>query len=81
MTIQVVPFAGGAHPSMTNGFVIMQFPEREDPDVVYVENAAGGLWLEEPSEVADHHVAFQHLLDSAGSAADSIALITRVVRS
>jgi transcriptional regulator with XRE-family HTH domain len=80
-TIQVVPFAGGAHPSMTNGFVILQFPEPEDPDVVYVENAAGGLWLEETQEVTDHHVAFQHLLGSADSALDTIALIAKIAKS
>ena len=81
VTRQVVPYARGAHASMTNGFVILQFPEPEDPDVVYVENAAGGLWLEETEEVADHHVAFQHLLGGADSPADTIALIAEMARS
>lgn len=81
VTLQVVPYARGAHPSMTNGFVILQFPEPEDPDVVYIENAAGGLWLEETQEVADHHVAFQHLLGGANSAPDTIALIAEIAGS
>ncbi|GAA4618757.1 helix-turn-helix transcriptional regulator [Actinoallomurus liliacearum] len=81
VTIQVVPFIRGAHSSMTNGFVILQFPESEDPDVVYVENAAGGLWLEDVQEITGHHVAFQHLLGNADSAPDTIAMIAKMARS
>lgn len=81
VTIQVIPFDSGAHPSMTGGYVILQFPELDDPDAVYVENAAGGLWLEKATEVADHHVAFQHLLGTAASARDTIDLIAAMARS
>lgn len=80
VTVQVIPFDRGAHPSMTGGFVILQFPEPDDPDAVYVENAAGGLWLEKATEVSDHHVAFQHLLGTAASARDTIALIADMAR-
>lgn len=81
VTVQVIPFDRGAHPSMTNGFAILQFPEQDDPDVVYVENAAGGLWLEKAAEVSDHHVGFQHLLGTAASARDTIALIRQMAKS
>jgi transcriptional regulator with XRE-family HTH domain len=81
VTVQVIPFDRGAHPSMTNGFAILQFREPEDSDVVYVENAAGGLWLEKTAEVNDHHVGFQHLLGTAASARDTIALIRQMVMS
>lgn len=81
VTIQVVPFARGAHSSMTNGFVVLQFPGTEDPDVVYVENASGGLWLEDVQEIGGHHVAFQHLLGNADSEPDTIAMIAKLARS
>jgi transcriptional regulator with XRE-family HTH domain len=81
VTVQVIPFDRGAHPSMTNGFAILQFCEPDDPDVVYVENAAGGLWLEKDAEVRDHHVGFQHLLGTAASVRDTIALIRQMVKS
>lgn len=81
VTMQVIPFDRGAHPSMTGGFVILQFPEPDDPDAVYVENAAGGLWLEKSTEVADHHIGFQHLLGLAVSARDTIDLIATMARS
>ena len=80
VTVQVIPFDRGAHPSMTGGFVILQFPEPDDPDAVYVENAAGGLWLEKADEVADHHVGFQHLLGTAVSARATIDLIAAMAK-
>jgi transcriptional regulator with XRE-family HTH domain len=81
VTVQVIPFDRGAHPSMTNGFVILQFPEPDDPDAVYVENAAGGLWLEKATEVSDHHIGFQHLLGTAASAKATIEMIADMARS
>lgn len=77
ITIQAIPFTVGAHASMTNGFAILQFPD-DDPDVVYVENGSGGLWLEDPREITEHHEAFQHLLGSAASPRDTIAMIARI---
>lgn len=81
VTVQVIPFGRGAYPSMTNGFVILQYPEQRDPDAAYVENAAGGLWLEEAEEVGRHHVAFQHLLGAANNPNATIRLIARMAKS
>lgn len=81
VTVQVIPFAHGVHASMTNGFAILQFPEPGDPNVVYVENSSGGLWLEKDREVSDHHVGFQHLLGTAASARDTIALIHHMIET
>jgi transcriptional regulator with XRE-family HTH domain len=79
VTIQVVPFEQGAHPSMMNGFVILQFPEPEDPDVVYLENTEGGLWLEEPEEVSGVRGRFEHLLGTAASARDTIKMLKKAL--
>jgi len=38
VAIQVIPFGAGAHPAMGRPFVILAFPERADPDVVYLED-------------------------------------------
>jgi hypothetical protein len=81
VTVQVIPFGRGAYPSMTNGFVILQYPDPEDRDAVYVENSAGGLWLEEAEEIGSYHIAFQHLLIAAHSAEDTIRLIARTAES
>jgi len=39
VTIQVIPFGAGAHPGMDGSFVILDFPDGEDPGIVYLSGA------------------------------------------
>jgi Transcriptional regulatory protein, C terminal/Domain of unknown function (DUF5753) len=48
ITVQVLPFDAGVHPSMVAPFTMMGFPDPEDLGLVNVENAIGTLFLEEP---------------------------------
>ncbi|MDN3351478.1 helix-turn-helix transcriptional regulator [Actinomadura sp. DC4] len=65
VTMQVLPFAAGAHPAMDGAFVILSFPERTDSDVVYLEEQTGGLYLEKGHEIERHALAFDHLRAAA----------------
>lgn len=76
VTIQVLPFSAGAHPAMEGPFSILGFPEPFDPDVVYLENQAGSVYVEEPEEIDRYSQAFTHLIAKALSAEDSAALIS-----
>ena len=78
VTVQVIPFDQGAHPSMMNAFSILQFPEAGDPDAVYIENSAGGLWLEASDEVSGMRERFEHLLGTAASVRDTLVLLKRL---
>jgi hypothetical protein len=46
LTLQIVPFGAGAHPSMIGSFSILVFPEEVDPPVVYLESRAGSIYVE-----------------------------------
>lgn len=61
ITIQVLPFAAGPHPAMDGGFVMVGFPETADPDVVYVENQVGSLYLEDPAAIDRYSAVYNHL--------------------
>jgi hypothetical protein len=37
VTLQILPFARGAHPALMGAFSILRFADRELPDVVYLE--------------------------------------------
>jgi transcriptional regulator with XRE-family HTH domain len=78
VTLQVLPFAVGAHPAMEGAFVILGFPEPADPDVVYLDGQTGGLYLEKRHEIERHTLAFDHLRAAALHPDDSRALIARV---
>ena len=80
VAIQVLPFGAGAHPAMGRPFVILVFPERVDPDVVYLEDLTSAFYLEDTDEVDRYNVFFNHLRATALSFDDSAALITSVLK-
>ncbi len=61
VTLQVLPFDAGAHPGVHGQFVILSFPEPQDPDVGYIEHWTGSLYLEKPSDIATYTEIFEHL--------------------
>jgi transcriptional regulator with XRE-family HTH domain len=75
ITVQVIPFVGGAHVGMIGSFSIVKFPMGSDPDVVYVEGINGGDVFAEGSDVGWYEDIFDHLRAVALSPADSCAMI------
>jgi len=63
--IQVLPYAAGAHGAMIGSFEILGFPEPIDPDVVYLENMASALFLEEPADINRYVQVFDYLRATA----------------
>jgi hypothetical protein len=80
MTIQVLPFASGAHAGHGGPFSILEFPERSDAEVAYMESGAGNIYLEKDREVRSRAEAFDRLRAAALSPAESSALISDAAR-
>jgi len=80
VNVQVLPFSAGVHPAMVGGFRIVGFPEAADPDVVYLENQAGSLYLEEEAEIDRYARMFNHLIAKALDPEESRRMIARVAR-
>jgi transcriptional regulator with XRE-family HTH domain len=51
VTLQILPFAAGAHPAMVGSFSILRFPDEELPDVVYLEHLTSASYLNKAEEV------------------------------
>jgi transcriptional regulator with XRE-family HTH domain len=79
-TLQIVPYRAGAHAGTTGPFVILEFLELADPDVVYVETLAGDIYLEEHADVNRYTLAFDRLLAAALHPDDSVRLIEQAGR-
>jgi transcriptional regulator with XRE-family HTH domain len=75
VTIQVLPFAAGASAGIDGDFVILDFPEPEDPAVVYVEGLFGDLYLESKTETDRYVLAWTRLAGQAMSADESAATL------
>jgi transcriptional regulator with XRE-family HTH domain len=80
VNVQVLPFKAGAHPAMDGSFRILGFPVASDPDVVYLENQVGGLYLEEAPQVERYTLMFNHLVAKALDPDESRRLIASVAR-
>jgi transcriptional regulator with XRE-family HTH domain len=80
VNVQVLSFGAGVHPAMDGSFSILGFPEATDPDVVYLENQAGSLYLEEEAEIDRYARMFSHLIAKALDPEESRRMIARVAR-
>ncbi|MFD9563639.1 helix-turn-helix domain-containing protein [Streptomyces sp. NPDC059994] len=77
ITLQVLPFAKGAHTAALGSFVIIGGQE-PSLDVVYVDLHIGSLFMEKDVELERYRLAFDYLRAQALDMAASSALIERV---
>lgn len=80
LTLQILPFSCGAHAGHGGPFSILEFPNRTDSEVAYVESVAGILYLEKDREVRARTDAFDRLRAAALAPAASADLIAQVAR-
>ncbi|TYB68568.1 helix-turn-helix domain-containing protein [Nonomuraea sp. PA05] len=55
ITVQIMPFDRGGHAAAGGPFSILRFPERELPDVVYMEQLTSALYLDKAAD-SDHYM-------------------------
>ncbi|MDH2390491.1 helix-turn-helix transcriptional regulator [Streptomyces sp. HNM0663] len=79
ITVQVLPFATGAHAAAVGSFVVLGGPTPE-LDVVYVDIIGGGLFMEKPEELDRYKLAFEYLRAQALDIPSSVALLDRACK-
>ncbi|MEU5024728.1 helix-turn-helix domain-containing protein [Streptomyces milbemycinicus] len=62
VNIHVLPEASPSHGALFGPFVILAFPERWEPDIVYLEQLTGNRFLEETGEVQQYSRMFRKLM-------------------
>jgi len=76
ITIQVLPFAGGAHPASASGpLSILRFASALSLGVVHLPGPNGGIFLDSPPDIASHAQAFTLLTASALTPAATARLL------
>lgn len=78
VTLQVVRNHRGAHIGMNGSFILLDFIEDEDPDLLYVSYITGSLHIEDPEEIVATKLAFDRLRSEALSPSESVAFIEQV---
>ncbi len=74
VSIQVLPDDAGEHPGLEGSFMILGFAEG-DPDVVYIDAATGGLYVEQPEDIVRYTWVFDHVRAAALSPRDTVRSI------
>lgn len=71
ISIQVLPFAIGAHSSMEGSFIHLKFPDGSSPETIYVEHALGdAVFQNAPSVTDSYRRQFQALEEVATAPTD-----------
>lgn len=75
ITIQVLPFSGGAYAGMAGSFAILDFTNAAS--IVYVEHLSGDIY-QESDDIRRYSVVFENLRAAALSPLESIKLVDAV---
>ncbi|MFG2885499.1 helix-turn-helix domain-containing protein [Streptomyces sp. NPDC048297] len=62
INIQILPESAASHAALFGPFVVLSFPERWEPDIVYLEGLTANRFLEENGEVQDYSRLFKRLM-------------------
>lgn len=80
VTLQVVPFQAGGHDAAGGSFTILRFTEPDVPDVVYIEQLTGAIYLEKPA-ATDHYLDIMNRLSAISlSPAQTIPFLDTISR-
>lgn len=76
VTLQVIPYAAGAHPAMDNMFTILELGDVAP--VVYVEGLMGSLYFEREHDIAKYRQVFDYLCSLALDPQETIELVSEI---
>jgi transcriptional regulator with XRE-family HTH domain len=79
VVIQVMPFDRGGHSAAGGSFSILRFGEPDLPDIVYIEQLTGALYLDRPAETDHYREVMNSLSAEADTPADSERELKRLV--
>jgi hypothetical protein len=81
VTLQILAEEAGEHAGLEGSFTILAFADQPDPDVVYLDAATGGVYLEKREDRDRYTAVFDHVIASALSPKHSLHLVERMVQT
>jgi transcriptional regulator with XRE-family HTH domain len=81
VTLQVMPFDRGGHSAAGGSFAILRFAEPDLPDIVYIEQLTGALYLDERNEVDHYHDVMNRLSVEADTPTESLRLLNKIIKA
>jgi hypothetical protein len=78
--LRVLPVRAGWHQGMDGAFILLEFPDPDDRDLLFVAHPTGSIHVEKEAEVREATLVFEHLLTNALPDHDSRELIEQAAR-
>jgi transcriptional regulator with XRE-family HTH domain len=80
-TLQVMPFERGGHSAAGGSFAILRFDEADLPDIVYIEQLTGALYLDARPDVDHYQEVMNSLSIEAETPVESEKLLRKIIRA
>jgi transcriptional regulator with XRE-family HTH domain len=81
ITIQILPFTGGAHPGMTGNFIVLEFTDPNLDDLVHLENIDSITIRDDAELIAQYLDKFEQLQKLALPPEESIEFLDVQIRN
>jgi transcriptional regulator with XRE-family HTH domain len=81
VTLQVMPFERGGHSAAGGSFSILRFDEPDLPDIVYIEQLTGALYLDTRDDVDHYQEVMNSLSIEADTPVESEKLLRKIIRA
>ncbi|MGH3823454.1 MAG: Scr1 family TA system antitoxin-like transcriptional regulator [Pseudonocardiaceae bacterium] len=78
MEVLVLPYEAGEHPAQGQSFILLTFPEPEDPAIVFLDYAHSSGFLEKAAEIRQHTSVFGAVTAQALDPDDSMRKIAEI---
>ena len=79
--IQLLPFEVGGHAAAGGAYTILRFADRELPDVVYIEQLTGALYLDKREDVDHYAITMERLCMEASPPEETVRRLAELKRS
>jgi len=80
VTLQVMPFERGGHSAAGGSFSILRFDEPDLPDIVYIEQLTGALYLDARDDLDHYQEVMNSLSIEAETPVESEKLLRKIIR-
>jgi hypothetical protein len=81
VTLQIMPFDRGGHSAAGGSFAILRFAESDLPDIVYIEQLTGALYLDRPEELDHYREVMNSLSAEAETPVESERQLMRLIKT
>jgi transcriptional regulator with XRE-family HTH domain len=81
VTLQIMPFDRGGHSAAGGSFTILRFADADLPDIVYIEQLTGALYLDRPEELDHYREVMNSLSAEAETPFESERQLTTLIET